>query len=240
VKILRTLAVSTALLGARLAIGAGGGATVALAAASGPTVPVQGSYPITVAAGEYDLVNLVVDFAPGAEIPLHYHGAPAGVPGMDGERTLRAGGHEHRLKPGAVVNEPAGAQHQLPNTGAPDARILAGVLLPKGAGLTTVVAPPAVGMPSADVSDRMNGLVPARTGSLLCLALGGRFRSWRPTNRSHNLSLPTNAQAHCLQAPPPNWPGADIVRARLQPRVLMTRIHTLSPITPCGHAMGAI
>jgi hypothetical protein len=240
VKILRTLAVSTALLGARLAIGAGGGAAVALATASGPTVPYQVSYPITVAAGHYELLCLLLDFAPGAGRPLHFHGGPAAVGAWTVNGSCEPGGYEHPLKPGAVVNEHAGAQHQMPNTGASDARILAGVLLPQGVALTTLVAPPAVGMPSADVSDRMNGRVPALTGSLLCLALGGRFRSWRPTNRSHNLRLLTNAQAHCLQAPPPNSPAADIVRARLQPRLLMTRIDTLSPITPCGHAMGAI
>jgi hypothetical protein len=79
VKILRTLAVSTALLGARLAIGAGGGAAVALATASGPTVPYQVSYPITVAAGHYELLCLLLDFAPGAGRPLHFHGGPAAV-----------------------------------------------------------------------------------------------------------------------------------------------------------------
>src|SRR5690349_13647600 len=84
----------------------------------GQTVTFKGSYPITATAGEYDLVNNVLEFAPGAEVPLHYHGGPAVIVGMDGELTLRAGGHEHRLKPGDLDTQPAGAQHVMQNMGA--------------------------------------------------------------------------------------------------------------------------
>jgi quercetin dioxygenase-like cupin family protein len=106
----------------------------------GPTVAFQGSYPLTVAAGEYDLVNLVLDFAPGAQIPLHYHGGPAVVVGKEGELTLRPeGGMEHAVAPGMVVNEKAGARHVMINTSSANASIFAGVLLPKGAELTTLV-----------------------------------------------------------------------------------------------------
>ena len=46
------------------------------AAPAGPKVSFQGTFPLTVEAGDYDLVYLVLDFAPGAGIPLHYHGGP--------------------------------------------------------------------------------------------------------------------------------------------------------------------
>jgi quercetin dioxygenase-like cupin family protein len=111
----------------------------------GPTVAFQGNYPLTgVTAGDYELVNLVLDFAPGAQIPLHYHGGPALVVGKDGVLTLRPeGGTEHTVTSGMVVNEKAGARHVMINTGTQSAGIFAGVLLPKGAELTTVVAPAA-------------------------------------------------------------------------------------------------
>jgi hypothetical protein len=83
-----------------LAVATSGSGSMAMAAAPGPTVPFQDSYPITVAAGDYDLLYLVLDFAPGAGIPLHFHGGPAAVVGMEGELTLRPlNAPEHKLMP---------------------------------------------------------------------------------------------------------------------------------------------
>jgi quercetin dioxygenase-like cupin family protein len=150
----------------------------------GPTVPFKGSYPMTVAAGEYDLVNNVLDFAPGAEVPLHYHGGPAIIVDMDGDLTISSSGHEHALKPGDLDTQATGAQHQMMNMGSTNAQALFGVLLPKGAKLTTLVEPQAVavGMPSTGSGNTTNWLVPALALSLLCLAIGSIYRSRRPTN----------------------------------------------------------
>jgi len=139
----------------------------------GPTVPFQGAYPITVAAGEYELVNLVLDFAPGAEIPLHFHGGPAVVVGMDGELTLRPqGSPERKLGPGDVVNEKMGAIHVMTNTSSANARILAGVLLPKGAELTTLISQAPTGMPSTGLGNVTNILLPLLLVGLLWIAIG--------------------------------------------------------------------
>jgi quercetin dioxygenase-like cupin family protein len=155
----------------------------------GPTVPFQGSYPLTVTAGEYELVNLVLDFAPGAGIPLHFHGGPAVVVGMEGQLTLRPeGAPEKKLNPGDVVNEKPGARHVMVNTSDSDARILAGVLLPKGVELTTLVQAPAqapdpsamhsehptspAGMPSTGVADLGELVFWAIFCSVLLIALG--------------------------------------------------------------------
>jgi quercetin dioxygenase-like cupin family protein len=131
----------------------------------GPTVAYQGTYPLPgVAAGDYDLVNLVLDFAPGAEIPLHYHGGPALVMGKNGALTLRPeGGMEHNLTPGMVMNEKAGAKHVMINTGSVPAGIFAGVLLPKGAELTTLV--------NADTPSGMPRTGNGATGDWLWLAV---------------------------------------------------------------------
>ena len=156
----------------------------------GPTVPFQGTYPISVTAGDYDLVNLVLDFAPGAGIPLHYHGGPAVVVGMNGELTLRPEGKpERKLNPGGVVNEMAGMKHVMINTGTADTRILAGVLLPKGAELTTIVetpqeaAPPA-GMPSTGGGMDGNLLFWMIFFAILLVALGVMSRRGRASDRS--------------------------------------------------------
>jgi quercetin dioxygenase-like cupin family protein len=137
---LRILMITLALLAPAVVVGA----RSSQAAPPGPTAPFEGHYPITVAAGDYDLVYLVLDFAPGASIPLHFHGGPAVVVGMDGVLTLRPdGAPEKTLRPGDVVNEKQGARHEMINTSPTTARILAGVLLPKGVDLTTIVPGPA-------------------------------------------------------------------------------------------------
>lgn len=148
-----------------------------------PTVTFKGSYPITPLAGEYDLVNNVLEFAPGAEVPLHYHGGPAVIVGLDGALTVRASGHEMSVTPGELDTQAAGAQHQMVNMGTSNARALFGVLLTKGAKLTTLVQAPAVGMPSTGAGNTTNGLVLALALGFGCLALGGIYRSRRPTNR---------------------------------------------------------
>jgi quercetin dioxygenase-like cupin family protein len=145
---------------------------------AGPAVAYQGTFPLPgLAAGEYDLVNLVLDFAPGAQIPLHYHGGPALVVGKEGELTLRPeGGMEHKVTSGMVVNERAGVRHVMINTSSANAAIFAGVLLPKGAELTTLVTAAApestasqpAGMPRTGRGDVTNWLWLAA----LVLALG--------------------------------------------------------------------
>src|SRR5436190_1890806 len=90
-----TLFMVAALLGALLVLGASG----TRAAAPGPTVPYQDSYPITVVAGDYDLAYWVLDFAPGAGMPLHYHGGPTAMLDVAGALTLRShDGSERTLK----------------------------------------------------------------------------------------------------------------------------------------------
>jgi quercetin dioxygenase-like cupin family protein len=136
---MRILAVMLALL-APLPFAGALNALAAPAAQEGPAVTFQGTFPVTVEAGDYDLVYLVLDFAPGAGIPLHYHGGPALVVGMEGELTLHPhGGNERKLLPGDVVNETAKVQHTMTNLSAANTRILAVILLPKGEELTTVL-----------------------------------------------------------------------------------------------------
>src|SRR5947208_707520 len=155
-KSLRWISVTVALLAPVLIVGTSGAIAAPANSPAGPTISYQGDYPLTVAAGDYGLTYLVLDFAPGAEIPLHYHCGPALVVGIDGTLTLRPeGAAEHMLGPGQVMDEPAGAKHVMINTSNADARIMAGVLLPKGAELTTLVNQPEqpTGMPATGSAD---------------------------------------------------------------------------------------
>ena len=140
-----TSTASARLLGVMLLPKGAAGTTIVDTATKmpGPTMPFKGSYPITVAAGEYALVNNVLAFAPGAEVPLHYHGGPAVIVSLDGALTIQASGHEMTLLPGDLDTQAAGAQHVMMNMSAGPASALFGVLLPKGAQLTTFVQPPA-------------------------------------------------------------------------------------------------
>jgi quercetin dioxygenase-like cupin family protein len=159
----------------------------------GPTVPFMGTYPITVEAGEYSLVNLVLDFAPGAAIPTHYHGGPAVVVGMSGELTLRPqGAAEKNLRPTDVVQERQGAVHEMINVSSQNAVILAGVLLPKGAELTTLVGTGGhsqhtpSGMPRTGSSDWSSLVLLFMAGGLLLVALGGV--TWRAKSARSKLN----------------------------------------------------
>ena len=129
-------------------------------------------------------------------MPLHYHGGPAVIVNLDGELSIQAGGHDHMLNAGDLDTQPAGAQHVMQNMSTTRARALLGVLLPKGAQLTTLVsapaaapAPPAaplpapVGMPSTGGDAPLNWPGPALALGLLCLALGGYYRLRRAANR---------------------------------------------------------
>ncbi|MDQ5851910.1 MAG: cupin domain-containing protein [Chloroflexota bacterium] len=92
---------------------------------------------------QFDLINLVLDFAPGAWTPLHTHGGQGMVTVLDGEIVHRPqGGAERVVRAGESFQETPGHPHMAGNTSSAKTRVLFTVLLPKGAELTTVVAAP--------------------------------------------------------------------------------------------------
>ena len=110
----------------------------------GPTVVYRTSFEAANPAATFDLVNLVLDFAPGASTPLHSQGGQGMVTVLEGEVVHRPdGGAERRVVAGESFMETPGHAHTAGNTSGAKARILFTVLLPKGAELTTVVAAPA-------------------------------------------------------------------------------------------------
>ncbi len=148
----------------------------------GPKTITQDRLPLTVPAGEYELVSLVLDWAAGAAAPLHTHGAQVLGTVVQGEMSdVVEGQPEQIIKTGQSWVEQPGEYAVISNKGSTPARVSAVVLLPKGAPLTTLKNQPAVlptgsaapvGMPSTGRSDPTSGLVPALGISLLCLTLG--------------------------------------------------------------------
>lgn len=123
---------------------------------------------------QFDLVNLVLDFAPGSQTPLHSHGGQGMVTVLEGEVVHRPeGGSEQRVRAGESFMETPGHAHTASNTSQANARVLFTVLLPKGAELTTVLAATPTAMPAT-------GAGPAATVTRLALlaATGLLIAGW--------------------------------------------------------------
>jgi quercetin dioxygenase-like cupin family protein len=127
--------------------GLGGGATVALALSlgwalaqqelpPGPTAMYRSDF---VDAHRFDVVQLILDFAPGAWTPLHTHGGLVYVTVLEGEMTVReVGSDEQVYGAGASWIEYPGVFAEVGNASTDGAQIFATFLLPEGAALTAV------------------------------------------------------------------------------------------------------
>jgi len=99
----------------------------------------ESRFDVTDAPAQAELVQLVVDFAPGAWTSIHTHGGQAIDLVLEGELTLRQNGLEQVYKSGQAWTENIGQVHSAGNTGSGKARLLTNFLLPKGAPQILVV-----------------------------------------------------------------------------------------------------
>lgn len=104
-----------------------------------PTTAYQAKLPITIQAGEYDLVSVILDFPPGTGLPDHMHGGHVLVTVLSGEITLREKSTERIIKAGGSWMEDPGDVHAVVNAGGTIARVAVAILLPKGAETTTII-----------------------------------------------------------------------------------------------------
>jgi len=109
------------------------------AAASEPVTVYQATFPVTVQSGEYELQSVILDFEPGAGVPLHMHGGQVLVVVLEGEITLMENNKERIMKAGESWTENLGNRHSVINNGKMKTRVAASFLLPKGAKATTVI-----------------------------------------------------------------------------------------------------
>jgi quercetin dioxygenase-like cupin family protein len=102
-------------------------------------VIVQSRFDVTNAPLQADIVQLVVDFPPGAWTSWHTHGGQAINLVLEGEITLRHAGMERPHRAGQAWTDSSGQVHAAGNTGHGKARLLTNFLLPRGAPQITVV-----------------------------------------------------------------------------------------------------
>lgn len=96
-------------------------------------------FAVTNAPLQAEVVQLVVDFPPGAWTSWHTHGGQAINLVLEGEITLRHAGLERPHRAGQAWTDSTGQVHAAGNTGRGKARLLTNFLLPKGAPQTTAV-----------------------------------------------------------------------------------------------------
>jgi len=109
------------------------------AAAPSPVVAHMSKLPITVGGGEYDLLTIIQDFPAGAGVATHKHGGHVLVTVLSGEITVREKGAERVIKTGESWTERPGDVHAVVNAGTTTTRVAVGILVPKGAEVTTMV-----------------------------------------------------------------------------------------------------
>jgi quercetin dioxygenase-like cupin family protein len=118
----------------------------------GPKPVSRTSLPGLTIQGEFELINLILEFAPGAATPAHTHGGPGIVTVLEGEVVFGVEGKPDLVaKPGEAYPDLPGTVHTAANKGSAPARVSYMVALPKGAALTTVVGAqaPAQSQPAA-------------------------------------------------------------------------------------------
>ena len=143
----------------------------------GPKTVWKNSLPGLTMQGEFDMINLILEFAPGAATPMHTHGGPGIVTVLEGELAFGAEGKPDVVaKPGEVYLDLPGTHHTATNKSSAPAVVSYAVLLPKGATLTQVdsaapsqaqvqapaqqptAAPQEVGMPRTGDGDNYAGI----------------------------------------------------------------------------------
>jgi quercetin dioxygenase-like cupin family protein len=100
---------------------------------------VESRFEVTNAPQQAELVQLVVDFPPGAWTSWHTHGGQAINLVLEGEITLRHAGMEQAYRAGQAWTDSSGHVHAAGNTGSGKARLLTNFLLPPGAPQTTAM-----------------------------------------------------------------------------------------------------
>ncbi len=88
----------------------------------------------------FEVIQIIIDFAPGIWTPPHRHGGPILVTLLEGELTVRLeeSGTETVYKAGDFWIEEPGHMIAAGNEGEENARLVATVLLPEGAEATTI------------------------------------------------------------------------------------------------------
>lgn len=119
----------------------GGAPSTPVAGELAPAVPAKTLYKYTLespsVSGTYDIVQLELEFAPGAQTPRHRHGGPGILTVLQGQVTLQSDAGEKTYSAGDSFVEYPGQTLQAFNRGSVVLVVVASYLLPTGAELTT-------------------------------------------------------------------------------------------------------
>jgi quercetin dioxygenase-like cupin family protein len=114
-------------------------APVALGRQAGVTTVIEQRFQAADPPADAEVLQVVLDFAPGAWTPAHWHGGPLLVMPIAGEMTVRQQGTERTFKPGELWIEYPGVVHAAGNTTTATATVVVTFLMPKGGRLTSLV-----------------------------------------------------------------------------------------------------
>ena len=103
-----------------------------------PTTVSEDRFEAAGVAGPIEVVQVVLDFAPGAGVPAHTHGGQVFITVVEGALTLSEGGSEQAYRAGETIVEEPGHFYSATNASSGNTRLFATYVLPKGAPLTTV------------------------------------------------------------------------------------------------------
>jgi quercetin dioxygenase-like cupin family protein len=114
------------------------GCTMVITPPASASAPPAESTPVAEVSGEFEVVQLIIDFAPETWTPPHTHGGPGMVSVFEGEITVREEGKETIYRAGDSWIELPGQFLEVGNAGDTPARTSVVFLLPTGASLTTM------------------------------------------------------------------------------------------------------
>jgi quercetin dioxygenase-like cupin family protein len=89
-------------------------------------------------AAQFEVIQVVLEFAPGAWTPMHTHGGQTFNTVLEGELTVRENDTEKIFKAGEGWSDTPDQMHAAGNDSTANARLWVTFFLPAGAQLTTV------------------------------------------------------------------------------------------------------
>ncbi len=203
-------------------------AAVALGQTPGPTPVYRTSMEVTGAPATFDVINLVLDFPPGAQTPLHTHGGHGIVTVLAGEVVHRPqGGEARRVVAGDSFIETPGNPHTATNESQTTARVAFTLLLPKGSAVTTVEGDPSPNPPPGPTMvyrTSFEATNPAPTFDLVNLVLDFAPGVWTPVHShgGHGMVTVLEGEKSCIGRRVPQNAGSSRARASWKAQVVHT------------------
>src|SRR5690348_14313840 len=144
---MKSFFVSLVALGVLVACGGGTAATPSTSSPTSPVTKYKNTLPGLNAATQVDLVQNVIDFAPGAASVVHTHKSPNLATVLQGQITVRIPAGDKQASAGQMLVEPINQPLQAVNTGSGEAIVVAAFVVAHGAKATA----PVVGQPTPPI-----------------------------------------------------------------------------------------